>query len=119
MQTTLVGKILDSTRPLIPISNPTTVSRGSTPLTFAPMRPGAAGVARSPPSQRYSSRGSAGCLGRGAGAGALHTGPHGRPHFAPLEVKYGQGPDPMLAAQSRPTSPAGPAWISSAVGLRT
>ncbi len=25
----------------------------------------------------------------------------------------------MLAAQSRPTSPPGPAWISSIVGLRT
>ncbi len=63
------------------MSNRTTASRGSTPLTRPLLGPAAAATPRSPPSQRYSSRGNDGRAGGGEGT---QTGPHGSGQRAPL-----------------------------------
>ena len=78
------------------------------------MRPtlaGAAGVPRSPPSHRYSSRGSDGRAGGGDGDADRPA--RQRAPRAALRTGTGTARDPMLVAQSSPMSPATPAWISS------
>ena len=80
-----------------------------------PSPPTPAGAPWSPPSQRYSSRGS---QGRPGGGGVPQTGPQGSWQGSPSVLMNGQRTAPTAATASRPRSPVAPALISSTVGRR-